>query len=67
MNEHIGTRMMAAKTQHLKEQQSARSIALHKFNCATERRRQHKIAGSVIVLFALIIANAWAFKQGWGL
>jgi hypothetical protein len=64
---NIATRIIAARTRHLNEQKTARDIALHRFNRAIERRRQFKIAGSMVVLFALVIANAWAFKQSWGL
>jgi ferric-dicitrate binding protein FerR (iron transport regulator) len=67
MNNTLAERIIAARTQHLQEQKTARSIALHKFERSLERRRQNKIAGSMLVLLALIIANAWAAAQGWGL
>jgi hypothetical protein len=67
MNETLGTRMITART-HLKQQEElSRAIALHKFQRRNEHRQQTKIAGSMIVLFALVIANAWAVVNGWGL
>jgi beta-lactamase regulating signal transducer with metallopeptidase domain len=67
MNETTVSRMIAARTQLKKQEQLSRSIALHKYHRANERRRQNKIAGSMILLIALVIANAWAAAHGWGL
>jgi hypothetical protein len=67
MTQEQKQRMITARMQRIEEQAMARSIALHKFHRGNERRRQNKIAGSMIALIALIIANAWAAKYGWGL
>jgi hypothetical protein len=67
MNETTVSRMIAARTQLKQEEQMIRSIALHKYHRGLERRRQNKIAGSMLVLIALVIANAWAAGIGWGL
>jgi flagellar biogenesis protein FliO len=67
MNEIIGTRMITARMQLQQQEQLLRDIALHKLERRTERNKNRKIAVSMIMLLALIIANAWAFRQGWGL
>jgi hypothetical protein len=67
MNETLGTRMLNAKAQHLAQQNAARTAALQRFQHQAKRKTQHKITGSMIVLFALIIANVWAARYGWGL
>jgi|GEM_PF-6750257 len=67
MNSILGNRMITARTHLRQQEQLARSIAVHKFERQIERRRQSKIAGSMILLFALVIANTVAAVNGWGL
>jgi hypothetical protein len=67
MNNPLGTRMLNAKAQHLAQQNAARSAALHRFNNQVKREKHNKITGAMILLFALIIANVWAARYGWGL
>jgi uncharacterized membrane protein len=66
-NNTLGARMMNAKSQHLAQQNAARAAALHRFNTQAKRQKQTQITGSMLLLFALILANVWAARYGWGL
>jgi hypothetical protein len=67
MNETVGMRMMNAKIQHLAQEKTARAAALHRFNSRIKRKKNNKIAGSMIALLVLIIVNVLAAANGWGL
>jgi hypothetical protein len=67
MTSTTGSRMMDAKRQHIQQQNTARAAALHRFNNKTKREKNGRVAGTMILLLALIIANVWAARYGWGL